>query len=311
VVQEQRPAHEGEVDQLDLDEAAVAAAVEERRCWLHRRLVDAAERFGVELSGEAVNTYDMRSVGSRAWDGLRRVWLRVVLDDPDYQPACRWDGNVAANTITGVPKPQVLRWADWRDDGSYRGGGCRLRGEVMTLIEDTVVSADGILRADPELSESWWHSLDTALAALAAHPVPTEDPVGIVDYTVRSTHYHFDVELNIDEVSSGLVWVTSHADLHWGNLTRPTLFILDWETWRCAPDGYDVATLYCNSLLHRPTADRLCTRFKTVLESPSGQVALLSAACRYLWLSEENDEFQELEKPLRELGASVIKEMRP
>ncbi|MGH3938534.1 MAG: hypothetical protein ACRDTG_07835 [Pseudonocardiaceae bacterium] len=229
------------------------------------------------------------------------------MDDPDYQPACRWDGNVAANALTGVPKPQVLRWADWRDDSPYRGGGSQLRGEVMTLIEEAAVTADGILRADPELSESWWHSLETALAALATYPVPPEDPVGLVDYTVRSTHYHFDVELNLDEVSSGLVWVTSHADLHWGNLTRPTLFILDWETWRCAPSGYDVATLYCNSLLHRPTADRLRTQFGTVMESPSGQFALLSAVCRYLWLSGEDSEFQEWGKSLRELGTAVIK----
>ncbi len=310
MVQEQRPAHEEEVDQRDLDEAAVAAAVEERRRWLHRHLVGAAARFGVELSGDSVNTYDMRSVGSRAWDGRRTVWLRVVLDDPDYRPACRWDGNVAANAITGVPKPHVLRWADWRDDSSYRGGGCRLRGEVMTLIEKTAVTADGILRADPELPESWWHSLDTALAALAAHPVPSDDPVGLVDYTVRSTHYHFDVELDLTEVSSGLVWVTSHADLHWGNLTRPTLFILDWETWRRAPAGYDIATLYCNSLLHRPTADRLRTQFGKVLESPSGQFSLLSAVCRYLWLTEENGDFRQLEEPLHELGTSVIKGLR-
>ena len=112
MVQEQRPGQEGEVDQCDLDEAA---AVEERRRWLHRHLVGAAARFGAELSGEAVNTYDMRSVGSRAWDGRRMVWLRVVLDDPDYQPACRWEGNVAANALTNVPKPHVLHWADWND----------------------------------------------------------------------------------------------------------------------------------------------------------------------------------------------------
>lgn len=309
MVQEQRPTQEGQVDQYGLDEAAVTAAVEERRLWLHRHLVDAAERFDMELSGAAVNTYDMRSVGSRAWDGQRMVWLRVVLDDPDYQPACRWDGNVTANAITGVPKPQVLRWADWRDDSPYRGGGCLLRGEVMTLIDDTVVTADGILRVDPELPESWWHNLGAALAALAAHPVTIEDTVGIVHYTVRSTHYHFDVELNFDEVNSGLEWVTSHADLHWGNLTSPALFILDWETWRRAPAGYDVATLYCNSLLHKPTADRLRRQFGTVLESPSGQLSLLSAACRYLWLAEENVEFQDLAELLRELGVSVIKGM--
>lgn len=87
-------------------------AVEERRVWLERHLHQAAERLGADLSGdEVVNTYDMRSAGSRATepDGTE-VWLRVVLSVPDYQPACRWDGNRDANTITGVPKPQVLGW---------------------------------------------------------------------------------------------------------------------------------------------------------------------------------------------------------
>lgn len=306
MVQEQSNTQEGEVAQRDLDDDTVTAAIKERRLWLHRHLVNAAGRFGVELLGDVVNTYDMRSAGSRAWDGERIVWLRVVLDDPEYQPACRWEGNVEANAIMGVPKPQVLRWVDWHDDSPYRGGGCRLRGEVMTLIDATAVSDDGILREDPALSESWWHRLGAALAALAAHSAPVEDPVGTVDYTIRSTHYHFDVELDAAAVSSGLMWATSHADLHWGNLTRPVLFILDWETWRLTPAGYDVATLYCNSLLHPPTAYRLRAQFEEVMTSPSGQFALLFAACRYLWLTEENSDFQALNQPLREVGRAAI-----
>jgi len=254
-----------------------------------------------------INTYDMRSAGSKAWDDEKAVWLRVVLDDPLYQPACRWNGNVEANAIIGVPKPQVLRWADWQDDGPYRGGGCRLRGEVMTLIEAPAISEDGILRNDPALSESWWHDLGSALTTLATHPVPTEDPVGIVDSTIRGIHYHFDIELDADMVSGGLHWVTSHADLHWGNLTRPELFIVDWETWRRAPAGYDVATLYCNSLLHPPTARRLWTQFEEVMGSPSGQFALLSAVCRDLWLAEENSDFQEMTELLREVGNTAIR----
>lgn len=298
---------QGGVAQHDLSEDAVTAAIEERRLWLHQHLVSAAGRFGVKLSGNVVNTYDMRSAGSRVWDGERTAWLRVVLDDPDYQPACQWDGNIAANAIAGVPKPQVLRWADWQDDSPYRGGGCRLRGEVMTFIDATAVSDDGILREDPALPESWWHRLGAGLAALAAHPAPVEDPVGIVDYTIRSTRYHFDIELDPDEVNGRLVWATSHADLHWGNVTRPDFFILDWETWRRAPAGYDVATLYCNSLLHPPTAHRLRTQFEEVANSLSGQFALLSAACRYLWLAEENADFRLLTDLLREAGSTAIK----
>ncbi|MGH3912357.1 MAG: hypothetical protein ACRDTC_02935, partial [Pseudonocardiaceae bacterium] len=64
-----------------MDDEDVATAVEERRVWLQGHLRQGAERLGTGLSGdEVVNTYDMRSAGSRATeqDGTQ-VWLRVVL----------------------------------------------------------------------------------------------------------------------------------------------------------------------------------------------------------------------------------------
>lgn len=64
----------------------------------------------------------MRSAGALARDGDQDVWLRVVVEDPDYQPACRWDGNVAASSIRDVPKPEVLRRADWHHADSYLAG---------------------------------------------------------------------------------------------------------------------------------------------------------------------------------------------
>ena len=64
---------------MDTDE--IEKAVEQRRVWLQGQLDAAAARFGVELAGEAVNTYDMRSAGATARDGYRDVWLRVVVED--------------------------------------------------------------------------------------------------------------------------------------------------------------------------------------------------------------------------------------
>ncbi|MGH3687756.1 MAG: hypothetical protein ACRDRU_13810 [Pseudonocardiaceae bacterium] len=72
---------------MDTDE--IKQAVERRRVWLQGQLDVAAARFGVELAGEVVNTFDMRSAGATVRDGDQDVWLRVVVKDPDYQPACR------------------------------------------------------------------------------------------------------------------------------------------------------------------------------------------------------------------------------
>jgi hypothetical protein len=138
-----------------MDTEDVRKAVEQRRVWLHGQLEAAAPRFGVELVGEVVNTYDMRSAGATARDGGHDVWLRVVVEDRDYEPACRWNGNVEANAIRGVPKPKVLRWSDWTNTDSYLNGR-RLRGEVINLAPGETLGSASVVRADPKLPEAWW-----------------------------------------------------------------------------------------------------------------------------------------------------------
>jgi hypothetical protein len=285
-----------------MDTEDIAKAVEERRIWLQRQLESAAPRFGVELVGVVVNTYDMRSAGAKARTGDRDVWLRIVVEDRDYQPACRWDGNVAANSIHGVPKPWVLQWSDWTNTDSYLEGR-RLRGEVMSPAPGVTIAPDNVLHGDPHLPESWWSELDAALDALAAHPVDMDNELGAVQYTVNGVHAHFGVELST-EVFADLRWTTAHADLHWGNLRGPQLCILDWESWRPAPAGYDAATLYCNSLLHPPTAQRL--RARPVFQTHSGQVALLFAIVRYLWVVGEGSDIDQLDGPLRTEAAEIL-----
>jgi hypothetical protein len=101
-----------------------------------------------------------------------------------------------------------------------------------------------------------------------------------------------------------LEWATAHADLHWGNLRGPTLCILDWESWRPAPAGYDAATLYCNSLPHPPTAHRV--RAMPVLGTRSSQIALLFAICRYLWVIGEGSDLDRIEGHLGAEGSDIV-----
>jgi hypothetical protein len=288
---------------MSMETDEIEQAVEQRRLWLLDQLVVAASRLGVELAGsEVVNTFDMRSAGAKATDGHREVWLRIVVEDPDYQPACRWDGNVEANAIRDVPKPEVLRWADWQHTDSYLAGR-RLRGEVMTPAPGATIAPGDVLVGDPHLPETWWTDLRDALDALAAHPVAMDNELGAVSFTINGVHEHFGVTLTEDSFT-GLTWTTAHADLHWGNLRGPDLCILDWESWRPAPAGYDAATLYCTSLLHPPTAHRV--RPLPVLNTPSGQIALLSAICRYLWTIGEGSDLDELEPHLRARGSAIV-----
>lgn len=287
---------------MTMDTDQIEQAVEQRRVWLRSQLSAAAYRFGVTLVGEVVNTYDMRSAGATAHDGDHDLWLRVVVEDPDYQPACRWNGNVEANSISGVPKPEVLRWADWHHTDTYLAGR-RLRGEVMTLAPGSTIAPGGVLLDDPHLPQSWWAELNRALTALAAHPVTMGNELGAVRYTINGVHHHFGIALT-DDTFTGLRWATAHADLHWGNLRGPQLSILDWESWRPAPAGYDAATLYCNSLLHPPTVQQI--RAMPALNTRSGHIALLFAICRYLWVIGEGSDLDHAEEHLRSAGTDIL-----
>ncbi|MGH3808153.1 MAG: hypothetical protein ACRDRU_16345 [Pseudonocardiaceae bacterium] len=119
------------------------------------------------------------------------------MDDPDAGQLCRWDGNVEANTIQGVPKPEVIRRADWHDPG-WQGGGIRLRGEVMTYVSDKPVSNDGDLYANPGLPGTWWTALRQALTALQRHPVPEQDVGWLPEYTAEGVERFFDAKLPME-----------------------------------------------------------------------------------------------------------------
>ncbi|MGH3766480.1 MAG: hypothetical protein ACRDTX_15250, partial [Pseudonocardiaceae bacterium] len=68
--------------------------------------------------------------------------------------------------------------------------------------------------------------------------------------------------------------------------------------------GYDTATLYCNSLLHPPTARRL--RAMPVFDTRSGQIALLFAIVRHLWVVGEGSDIDQLDGPLRAAAVEIL-----
>lgn len=280
----------------------IEKAVEQRRVWLDTQLDEAATALAVTVAGEPVNTFDMRSAGAVARDESGDVWLRVVLEDTDYEPVCRWDGNVTANSIHGVAKPAVLRWHDWQHDDDYLRGR-RLRGEVMTFAPGTTVAPGGVLRENPRLSGAWWEDLRRSLTALAAHPMEWHNELDAVASTIRGVEHHFGITLS-EDVFADVSWTTAHADLHWGNLRLPQLCILDWESWRPMFAGYDLATLYCNSLLHPATAQQI--HDMPELHTRSGSLALLSAICRYLWIVGEGSDWDLLEPRLRTEAEAIL-----
>ncbi|NGN94279.1 phosphotransferase [Nocardioides sp. KC13] len=230
--------------------------------------------------------------GSATRDG-QRVWVRTVTEQPQWAEAPFWVGNTEANKILGVPKPIVLDSTEIRDEERW------FRTEVMTLVDQAPASPVPAATAPPAIDDVWLDQLRTSLDALATVS------------TTRQTKDQDDVTQQLREYFGDRIhpqverWVASHGDLHWANLTAPTLVILDWEQWGLAPSGYDIATLYCHSLLLPETAATIRHRFTHVLDSPDGRRAQLLAIARMLSRTRMGD-YTDLVIPLHRLADEIL-----
>jgi hypothetical protein len=114
--------------------------------------------------------------------------------------------------------------------------------------------------------------------------------------------------LGVDLDIASVPWTTAHCDLHWGNLTAPTLTILDWETWGRAPAGYDAATLLCTSLGFPGLTRRVSRALSEFLGTPTGHIATLAAATRLLRFA-DGGELTELALPIRQYAMEALKHL--
>lgn len=249
------------------------------RASMNDALATAAAAFDLTVTGTPVFGWNGRSVGASATrrsDGTQR-WLRVVTEHVSWACGDWWTGNADAADIEGIPKPSVLAVRQWNDDGQV------LRAEVMTHVSSRPCSTTAEVRRRLDLPPRWWTGLREAVDRLAE---------------VRTTRQTVDQErvsgrLRIffgDRLDTTVThWTTAHGDLHWANLTRPYLTILDWELWGRAPYGYDAATLYCYSLLEPDVAEAVGSTFADVLRTPEGIHTQLYVITRLLLRAEHGD----------------------
>lgn len=67
------------------------------------------------------------------------------------------------------------------------------------------------------------------------------------------------------------------TELHWANLTTPTMIIFDWEGWGRMPVGYDPGLLHAYSLTVPSVAARVRHEFADVLGTPADRAGELVA----------------------------------
>ncbi|GAA3056412.1 hypothetical protein GCM10020229_80210 [Kitasatospora albolonga] len=250
----------------------------------------AASALAVALDGEREAWgWRGRTLGRPVTSVSGNAWLRLVCAPVEKAGGKIWDGPQEAERFMppAVPRPHLQAWHTWTD------GGNGYLAELYDRITDPTITTDGpLLRSAPAVGDTWWESLGTTLTAVAA--VPTDRVAMRQEYLDRAMpHYLGD---GFDTTVPA--WSTAHGDLHWANLTQPTLTVLDWEGWGVAPTGYDAAVLHAYSLLVPETAAEIRHHLGHILDTPAGRFAELVVATELLQGIERGDH-TELEGPLR------------
>ncbi|GAA2111930.1 hypothetical protein GCM10009759_54290 [Kitasatospora saccharophila] len=255
-----------------------------------------------EMHAAAARALDATPIGSReAWGWHGRTlgrpvatasgegWLRLVSAPADKAGGKLWEGPREAERLMppAVPRPRLRNRRTWSEGG--HGYLAELYDRVTT---PTVTTDEPILRKAPDLDDAWWDGLSTALDAVAA--VPSTRVAVRQEYLDRAMPQYLGVPIDTRVPA----WTTAHGDLHWANLTSPTLAVLDWEGWGVAPAGYDAAVLHSYSLLVLETAAEVRRRLGRVLDTPAGRFAELVVITELLQTTARGDNL-DLAGPLR------------
>lgn len=230
----------------------------------------------------------------------RGTWVRVDSRSSSVIQPQSWNGAEAASVIPSVPKPAWFSCVTWLDTSRERVW----RAEEMGLVTEPVLAATGtMLTASPGLPDIWWVELQAALAALAGFR------------TLRVSGRQELITRRISQVLGGTVdttvteWATSHGDLHWGNLTAPCLYLLDWADWGLAPRGNDAACLWSSALAVPDTAQRVHAEFRDDLDCRSGKIARLWVCANILRMTERRTDARRLAEPARVAADQLLKEL--
>ncbi|MEU3407670.1 hypothetical protein ABZ766_27505 [Streptomyces sp. NPDC006670] len=249
---------------------AVFAAPAERgdRDRMRRAHAAASRQFQVTASGPEVWGWQGRTLGRRAGD----CWLRIVSAEVDKAGGRLWEGTATADTHVprAVPRPRLRGVLDWTSPG------VAYRAELTEYVPvPPVTSGTPALDQDFALPDSWWAELKSALGTLAT--VPTDRESVRQNWVDRNFRRFLGIDaVRIRETTTG------HADLHWANLTRAPLVLLDWENWGRLPVGYDLGLLHAYSLAAPATAARIRREFAHVLDTDAGRTGELVALAQLL-----------------------------
>jgi hypothetical protein len=226
---------------------------------------------------DVIQVGDVRSSILRKSIGLRvrgrddaESWVKI--SGADTQPD-EWarQGELTANSISGVHKPSILREIEWNADGKS------WYALQLTLAPSPAVCETPWIAGPSRMIDDRWlgelkHAIDRVselpLTRWLVHPGRVARVIG--------ERFGGKAPQAIDE------WRTAHGDMNWSNLTAPNLMLLDWERWGAAPRGFDAATLLAFSFRDPALFRRIEAMFAHDLDTPTGVVARLYQYARRL-----------------------------
>lgn len=197
----------------------------------------------------------------------RPAWLRV--ESAPKAGGRLWEGNrLAEETLPSrIPRPRLLAARTWGADPVFQA-------LLFVHVEASPVSPTPDLHESPLLSSAWWTELRTTLHELQQVEAPPGRRSHTPGYISRIPTYIPEVaEADLDLTVR--TWETAHCDLHWANLTRNPLVLMDWEGWGAAPAGYDAAVLHAYALPEPGAEAKVRASFSDVLDTQDGLLAQL------------------------------------
>lgn len=230
------------------------------------------------------------------------------------------DGRVFVK-VKGYAKNQANRARVGRAISAIRVASRAGHEFVPRLIESSVVEQDGV----------YWLAMVSAYAGeplsrdmfVTGHGAAVDD--GVVERLRRSLSavaatpattlfYQPAVVARFIEKVFGpraprwtSTWTSAHCDLHWGNILDGGRYVVDWDMFALAPQGFDAGSLLLFSASDRSLFDRLYEAFSGILEKPTSRVGVLFAAARLLLITRSGiyPDLARHEPALRE-GARLI-----
>ena len=260
---------------------------------------EALERFGCIQENTLRFGWNNLSAGALVTKDQKKFWLRVqyapsetVIEDK------KWRGFIDAEELKDIPKPKLTEKIDWkREEVSFRG-------LLFEYIAEKTASETPLPSERFNPDKGYLTAVRTCLETLATYK--TNRVCVRPELLQRKLKDHFNIEgISLKEKE----WCTIHGDIHWGNITYPNLYVLDWEAWGTGPRAYDPALLLTLSLNNQVLSSALEETFSDILSTKEGYLTQLFVCAEILEMIQRDPIYKVLNESLKQRISLLLKKL--